>query len=196
MTRSQLRKHLRQTRRSLTVSQQQHHADKLNRQIRGLTHFKPKQKVAVYLANDGEISPKKICQALWKRGAKVYLPILQSLIRPHLKFVEYTPKTQWKTNRFGIKEPVHLPHQRFKAQQLDWILMPLVGFDEAGNRLGMGGGFYDRTLSYKLNRKTAKPNLVGLAHECQKVKKLPFESWDVPMRAVVTERKVYYFKNN
>ena len=77
---------------------------------------------------------------------------------------------------------------------LDLILLPLVGFDLKGNRLGMGGGYYDRTLSYLRHRRFwIKPRLVGVAHECQKVDSLIARPWDIPLDAVVTETAFYRF---
>lgn len=65
---------------------------------------------------------------------------------------------------------------------------PLVAFDEYGQRLGMGGGFYDRTLQ---NWQHYKMQPVGYAHDCQLVEKLPVEEWDIPLPAVVTPSKVW-----
>jgi 5-formyltetrahydrofolate cyclo-ligase len=79
-----------------------------------------------------------------------------------------------------------------RAQQLDLVLLPLVGFDESGNRLGMGGGFYDHSLSFLRNRKIwRKPNLVGIAHDFQRVDSLEAKPWDMPLEAVITDRAVY-----
>ena len=70
--------------------------------------------------------------------------------------------------------------------------MPLVGFDEAGYRLGMGGGFYDASLAYLRRRKTwRKPYLVGVGYECQRIARVPRDPWDVPLDAVLTESRVY-----
>ncbi len=70
--------------------------------------------------------------------------------------------------------------------------MPLVGFDQFKNRIGMGGGFYDRTLSFKKRQQNYKnPKLVGLAFDCQEVAKLNAEPWDVPLDAVVTPTTIY-----
>ena len=69
--------------------------------------------------------------------------------------------------------------------------MPLVAFDKQGNRLGMGGGFYDRTLARLHEQNWQKPQLIGLAHECQKVDALPIESWDVPLKTIITPDKTY-----
>ena len=74
---------------------------------------------------------------------------------------------------------------------------PLVAFDVSGNRVGMGGGFYDRTLAYLQHRRYwRKPVLAGLAHEIQKVAQLDTQSWDIPLDYVITEKQIYKDKNN
>ena len=82
--------------------------------------------------------------------------------------------------------------QQVKAWRLDLVLVPLVGFDPQGNRLGMGGGFYDRTFAYRGRRKhTSRPCLIGLAHECQRVEHLPCAGWDIPLDGVITDCRRY-----
>jgi 5-formyltetrahydrofolate cyclo-ligase len=95
-------------------------------------------------------------------------------------------------NRFGIAEPdVNWRHAK-PAWALDLILMPLVAFDIQGNRLGMGGGFYDRSLAYLNRRKVwRKPYLMGTAFELQKFTQLPHASWDIPMNGIMTEKQFY-----
>ncbi len=84
------------------------------------------------------------------------------------------------------------PLQQRLAGALDLVLLPLVGFDEQGGRLGMGGGFYDRSLAYLARRKNGhKPTLIGLAHECQKVDRLALASWDIPLAGTVTDAGWY-----
>jgi 5-formyltetrahydrofolate cyclo-ligase len=100
----------------------------------------------------------------------------------------------WVTNRFGI--PENATFQAIRARQLDLLFVPLIGFDDAGYRIGMGGGFYDASLAY-LRRHHAwrKPYLVGVAFECQHIAgKLPHDAWDVPLDAVLTEQGLHRFK--
>ncbi|MCY1349438.1 5-formyltetrahydrofolate cyclo-ligase [compost metagenome] len=107
-------------------------------------------------------------------------------------FQRVRPGEKLVRNRFRILEPRPNPARQRKVWALDLLLMPLVGFDEHGGRLGMGGGFYDRSLAYRARRKNGhKPTLLGLAHECQKVDRLALASWDVPLRATVTDRRWY-----
>ena len=96
-------------------------------------------------------------------------------------------------NRYGIPEPAHPNKARnFPLRSLDLVLMPLVGFDTQGNRLGMGGGYYDRSFAF-LHRHShwRKPHLMGTAYEFQRLSKLDAQPWDVPLDAIVTEANLY-----
>ena len=96
-------------------------------------------------------------------------------------------------NKFGIAEPKPDVSAIILPGQLDIIFMPLVAFDDQGQRLGMGGGFYDRTLA-SLPQGCNKPLLVGLAHQCQQVDMVPAEPWDVPLPRVLTPYKLWSFR--
>jgi len=107
-------------------------------------------------------------------------------------FQRINPREKLRCNRFRIAEPQANRARQRKIWALDLILLPLVGFDAHGGRLGMGGGFYDRSLAHKTRHPGMhKPRLLGLAHECQKVEKLPTASWDVPLQATVTDQGWY-----
>jgi 5-formyltetrahydrofolate cyclo-ligase len=107
-------------------------------------------------------------------------------------FQRIEPGERLRRNRFGIPEPVIRTARQRRVWALDLLLIPLVGFDGNGGRLGMGGGFYDRSLAYRaMRKKSHKPTLLGLAHECQRVDRLPLESWDVALQATVTDQGWY-----
>jgi len=195
INRSSLRRHLRQKRRQLTAHQQKLASRQVCQLVRQQPWFIKASSLAVYMAADGEVDPLPIALMAQSMGKKVYLPVLHPLNTNHLLFIRFTPQTPLEKNRFGILEPRLKGYGLKRAnscrvQALDLLLMPLVGFDLQGGRLGMGGGFYDRTLSIRPNE-FKQPKLIGLAHECQKVEQLPLEPWDVPLTGVVTASKVY-----
>jgi len=192
LSRPALRRQLRQARRQLTPSQQRRAARALYRQLAQHPLFRRSRHIALYLPNDGEIDPRPLLLEAQKRGKATYLPVLNAWPRTRMVFQRIKPSESLRSNRFGIFEPASCPARQRRIWALDLILMPLVGFDEQGGRLGMGGGFYDRSLAYRKRRKNGhKPTLLGLAHECQKVDRLPLAAWDVSLQATVTDRGWY-----
>jgi 5-formyltetrahydrofolate cyclo-ligase len=186
---SLIRHRNRQRRKQLTALQQSNHAATLGTQVCRQTAFLRSNRIACYLANDGEIDPENIVQTAWKLRKQVYLPVL-SPFQSKLYFAPYSAGMDMNINRFGIHEPACRPLHWICAWQLDLMLLPLVAFDENGNRLGMGGGFYDRSLAYRRSRIHSKPTLIGLAHELQREDELTMNSWDIPLDMIATEQRV------
>lgn len=114
-----------------------------------------------------------------------------------LLFAPYTRGAGMVSNRFGIPEPAETGRAWLRGLQIDVALVPLVAFDPSGHRLGMGGGYYDRTFRFLLHRRHwRRPALIGLAYEFQCVDAIARRAWDVPLDAVVTEVRVYHFTGN
>ncbi len=178
--RSQLRQSMRLKRQSLTAGQQTQAAESIIPQALSLIESYQASHIAFYLPFNGEISPIPLMEQLLQQGKKLYLPLLHPFTSGQLLFVNYNCKTILKFNRLGIQEPILDVRNILPLQELEMIFTPLVACDKAGNRLGMGGGFYDRTLAQA-------PHLisVGLAHECQQVEQLPIESWDMPLDHII-----------
>lgn len=193
LPRPQLRRLLRKARRSLSKAEQHQAARGLLRQLAQDPRFRRAKHISLYLPTDGEIDPRLLLREAQRRGKATYLPVLSAWPRTKMVFQRVRPGEKLKPNRFRILEPqASLARQR-KVWALDLVLLPLVGFDDVGGRLGMGGGFYDRSLAYLARRKNwRKPTLLGLAHECQKVERLAQASWDVPLQGTVTD-KAWYF---
>ncbi|WP_263144022.1 5-formyltetrahydrofolate cyclo-ligase [Pseudomonas sp. RIT-PI-AD] len=188
LSRPALRRQLRQARRALSPLQQKLAARALYRRLVHTPLFRRARHLALYLPNDGEIDPRPLLRCAQRRGKKVYLPVLNAWPRTRMVFQRLHPDERLAPNRFGIPEPRYRPNRQRPVWALDLVLLPLVGFDEAGGRLGMGGGFYDRSLAYRARRTHAgKPVLLGLAHECQKVDRLATAEWDVPLQGTVTD---------
>lgn len=186
-SRQTIRKQLRDARRALTPVQQKAAAAGLARQLRSFMPLLRSRHIAFYLPNDGEIDPRPLIRFLERCGKRCYLPRLHADGSNRVWFVRYRSGEKLSDNRFGIPEP-QIQKQQLPAWALQAVLMPLVGFDRSGNRLGMGGGFYDRTFAFKRQRPNSRPLLIGLAHSIQEVPALPTESWDMPLDIIATDR--------
>lgn len=152
--------------------------------------------IAMYLSSGNEVNLDHLIEHAWASGKQVYLPVLGLRFTGQLWFVPYTSDSPLYANRFGIPEPQHNAHERRTGlRELDLVLMPLVGFDEHGNRLGMGGGFYDKSLHnlHSGKRVWSRPKRIGIAYEMQRVAQIPSEEWDVPLDGVATEQGLVWF---
>ncbi|MCC6373677.1 MAG: 5-formyltetrahydrofolate cyclo-ligase [Moraxellaceae bacterium] len=181
LIRKQLRQQLRQKRRQLTPNQQKNAAKKTAQRLVKLPCFKTAQRIAFYQATDGELNPQALIKLALKHHKKCYLPVLRRFPKYELAFVRIYAHSRLHKHRFGFKEPQGRP--RLFIHQLDMVCMPLVGFDSHCQRLGMGGGFYDRSLARK---KWGQAFTVGLAHQCQQVTQIPIAAWDMALNAVLT----------
>jgi 5-formyltetrahydrofolate cyclo-ligase len=191
-SRRALRKQMRTRRRAIDKSTRRRMAEALARHLGTCLRVRRAHRIACYLSNDGEMDLGPSMELLRSSGAKLLLPALRG---DHLWFLPYDRETRLAPNRFGIPEPDAAPHTRCRARDLDLVLMPLVAFDTTGNRLGMGGGFYDRTFSYLQSRKTwGKPLLLGIAYEFQHLNSLTPQPWDVPLQGVATEKCLHRFR--
>ena len=184
-----LRQQIRQQRRSLDDRSRAMAATHLTKHILASRAFRCGQRIACYLPNDGEIDPTLIIERIWELGKECYLPVLNPLGHNRLEFAPFTAETQLKLNCFGIAEPDVHASKWISPMQLDLVLAPLVAFDVQGNRMGMGGGYYDRSFAFLRHRKHwRKPRLVGVGYDFQQVEKLPVQHHDVPLRGVITDK--------
>lgn len=187
--RQAIRREVRQRRRALSPIQQQQASRAMFRLMMRQPLFVRSRNIAFYLANDGEISPHFLLQQAQRMGKRCYLPVLKPGVENRLWFARYYRDTSLYMNHFGIYEPMPEASSLIRARQLDLVLLPLVAFDRQGGRLGMGGGFYDRSFSFKNASSVSahKPYLMGLAHRCQEVESLELAHWDIPLHAVATD---------
>lgn len=171
-TTATLRRALRTRRRALPQAEQQRHSEAICRRLI-CSALALRGWVAAYAAFDGEPD----VMGFVARHPRCALPVVESATR--MTFRAHRCGEPLRTNRFGIAEPAH--GAAVAPLRLSAALLPLVAFDDAGRRLGMGAGYYDRRFA---SRHTV---LVGVAHELQQVSSLPHNDWDVPLDAVVTE---------
>jgi 5-formyltetrahydrofolate cyclo-ligase len=187
-TRQQIRQQIRQRRRALTPEQQTQFALQAADRMMAYPPVLLAQTVAVFLSFDGELDTRPLIDQLWRAGKRVYLPVLHPFSPGNLLFLHYHPSSDLVVNRLKIREPKLDVRDVLPLSQLDVLVTPLVAFDAAGQRLGMGGGFYDRTLQ---NWRQHRLQPVGYAHDCQQVDALPTEQWDIPLPAVITPSKTW-----
>ncbi len=184
-----LRLEFRAKRKAVTAEQRDITSQALVQQICTQDWFKHKHSFALYCAMPAEIDTQPLITALWQHQKRCYLPRITA--DDVLVFAQYNPDTALIPNRFGIPEPVAAaPH--CAISDLDIIFIPLVAFDEEGHRLGMGAGYYDKTLAGLRIQKT-RSLLVGLAYELQKASHIPQDAWDINLDMVVTEQAVHIY---
>ncbi|MFT2090237.1 5-formyltetrahydrofolate cyclo-ligase [Paraglaciecola sp. 2405UD69-4] len=194
MSHQALRSQIRQERQNLSLQQQQHAAIQVLDICQKQLHLEKVNTIAVYLANDGEINPSEIIKYCWQSNKRVLLPAMHPFSKGHLVFVEYLANSPMKTNQYGIKEPIVTTNNIIPLAEIELIMTPLVAFDAKGNRLGMGGGYYDRTLA-PIKRYNLNTQLIGLAHSCQQVDTLDANYWDIPLHGIATPKQFFKTPN-
>lgn len=187
--REQIRRAVRERRRALT-QQERHTAALAARAVLSRSGLLRRgARIGVYLAVRGEIDTAPIIELARRRGCKLFAPVIDCSRQGDMWFASLAGTL--RANRIGILEPQHV---LVSGRSLDLVLVPIVAFGPRGERLGTGGGYYDRAFAY-LRRRAAwlKPRLVGLAYHWQRVDELVARPWDVPLRAVITDREVLRF---
>jgi 5-formyltetrahydrofolate cyclo-ligase len=184
-----LRRELRAKRRAIPHALRAAADRAIQTQIRTLPEFRRTQRVALFLAFDGEPSLTPLIDLARRHHKRLYVPVLRGLT---MTFAELDPDAKLAANFFGILEPAL--GATIDARELDLVLTPLVAFDDHGVRIGVGRGYYDRAFRFLRHRAVwRRPKLLGVAYELQRVAPLTPSSWDVPLFGVVTESKVRRF---
>jgi 5-formyltetrahydrofolate cyclo-ligase len=194
--RTSIRQILRAKRKVLTPTFQKQAAEALLLILKNDIVVKEAKHIALYLANNGELDLQPFIHWCWQQNKHIYLPVVHPFSKGHLLFLRYENNSTMVLNRYNIEEPKLDVRDIKPIQQLDIIVTPLVAFDSTGARIGMGGGYYDRTLAkwyehYLQNKeftqdKQYRPSIMGVAHDCQQITKVPHEAWDIPLPKIIT----------
>lgn len=187
-----LRKEIRLKRKKVNRFEHKKNEQQVLNQLRSSSQFKSAKKVGLYLHAFGEIHTKKLIQLCFQHKKQVYLPMIctmnQNLVWVKINSNQYINK-RFSHHPLGMKEP--MASRGDHVSTLDLLIMPLLACDHRGTRIGMGGGFYDRTLATAPHR----PFRLGLAHTFQYIDQtLPRQKWDQPLNALLTSEKFYIFK--
>ncbi|MBY0545085.1 MAG: 5-formyltetrahydrofolate cyclo-ligase [Gammaproteobacteria bacterium] len=182
-SKTSLRQQLKLQRSQLSAVAREQASKAITALIVNSSYWQSATKIASYMAVQGELDLSNLHQLAWKQGKQLFLPVLDA---KKLRFAVYSPDSTMHLNAYGIAEPCMVASTLYAADQLDLLVIPLLGFDEKGYRLGMGKGYYDRTLS-PLRKIKKRPFFMGAAFTCQLVASLPIDIWDVPLDVVATE---------
>lgn len=186
--RQHIRQQIRARRRALNPQQQQQAACAAAERLLHYPPVQSAQHIALYITFDGELDTAPLIAALWHQGKQLYLPRLHPFTPGQLLFLHYQQHTKLQQNHLKTCQPVLDIRQVLPLSELDILITPLVAFDHQGQRLGMGGGFYDRTLQHWQTHKLLP---IGYAHDCQCLAQLPCERWDIPLPAIITPSRVW-----
>ncbi|OYV54535.1 MAG: 5-formyltetrahydrofolate cyclo-ligase [Legionella sp. 21-45-4] len=182
-----LRAHYKQKRQRLPQTTQEHAAQRIVGEL--ITHpvYLRAKHLAVYHAIPGEVDVSRLIQDAFERGITCYMPAIA--LDKTLFFLPYTQDSPTQLNAFNIPEPIGALSAAQPIEAIDLMIVPLVAFDLHGTRLGLGGGYYDRTLGH------ARPHcLLGVAFSVQEHMLLPKDAWDVNVDGVITEQGIQWFK--
>jgi 5-formyltetrahydrofolate cyclo-ligase len=187
-----LRRQLKQRRASLGRLERRLATRRILARLRHHPRFLKAHRLAAYVGNRFEVDPMPLLAIAHGLGKRCYLPVLHPFRAGRLLFCEWRPGARMTPNRYGIPEPLVAQQRLRTARQLDLLIMPLLGFDAQADRLGMGGGYYDRTLAFTQRHPgIRRPYLLGVAFEVQRVERIQRRTWDIAIDAVVTERRIY-----
>ncbi|MBN1684585.1 MAG: 5-formyltetrahydrofolate cyclo-ligase [Gammaproteobacteria bacterium] len=157
--------------------------------------FKKAQHIACYIKVGAEIDPYPIIEKIWIQNKKCYLPVIDPVQYGKMYFAPYQQGDRLVKSRFRIPEPIFDTTQFIDPQKLDLVILPLSAFDRKGNRIGTGGGYYDRAFYFiKKGAIKKRPILCGLAYSFQEIEDVKPSEWDVPIDAIVTELGLTQFE--
>jgi len=189
---NQLRTKARRRRAELDPVLRQRAAGLICHRIARSRVFRDARHIALYLPVNGEVDTLPLLEQAAAAGKRLYLPMVPGRYPHAMEFGLLEQDTVLESGAFGILQPLRRLATVIDARDLDLVIVPLVAFDPAGNRLGMGAGYYDRCFSFLRHRRHwVRPRLLGLAYESQRAASVPSDPWDVPMWCIATEAASY-----
>jgi 5-formyltetrahydrofolate cyclo-ligase len=186
-----LRKQLRTQRHALSTADHERRSRSAAKAVAASRSFRAGKRVALYLPFDRETDTAALILAARRRGVRIYVPVIVDRRHSRIRFYPLDAKT--RRGVFGIAVPRRLGTPA-APRWLNLMVIPLVGVDAEGRRLGMGGGFYDRALQFRRRRRQwPGPRLIGFAFDCQRTDSGFAEPWDVNLDALATESGLHHY---
>jgi len=180
----ELRREMRRRRAALDDEMRERASRRIAGTVVHAAFFSRARSIACYLPMDEEVDTWPIIARAWRRKKRIFVPL--TVRERVLTFREVTPDSDLVHNEWGLLEPAN--GDVIEPKKLDLVLAPLVAFDGDRHRIGMGGGYYDRTFAFLHERRRRfRPKLVGLAFDCQRTEKIATNPWDIALYRVITE---------
>jgi 5-formyltetrahydrofolate cyclo-ligase len=180
-------------RRALEDATRARHSTAICRHLSHSSHWHAARRIGLYFAAEAEVDVSDLFAEAFASGRIVHVPVVAATGRMH--FVRLPRDATLVRNRYGIWEPERAS-DAVPARKLDLVVTPLAAFDDAGNRIGMGAGYYDRCFAFLRHRRHwLHPKLVGAAFSCQRVPAIPAAAWDIPLFAIATENGTHRFRH-
>ncbi len=190
-TQQQWRVEKRQARKNLSTTDKTDKSQQIVEQIIATDNYKNAQCIGAYLAMPEEVNLQSLIEIAWADNKQVYLPVVIDWEKP-LLFAPYHTDSQLVKDKLNIDIPNTDTDNYITAEQLDLVITPLVAFDRYNNRIGMGGGFYDRTFAFKKHQN--RPVLIGVAFAVQQTNSpISVNDWDIRPDRIITEHHSLYF---
>ncbi len=186
MTQKALRQAKRDARKALTAEQKAHYSTQITNRLLNSHYYRDAQNIGVYLSLPEEVDTQQLIERAWQDKKNVFLPVVSAKGQA-LRFAPHTKNGRLRKDAMNIDVPDVAPEALIEATTLDMVVTPLVAFDARGYRIGMGGGFYDRTFAFRQAHRSALPYLVGIAFAVQQVEDALPQEWDIALDAVITE---------
>lgn len=184
----QIRKQMHHYRQQLSAKERAAFAQQATNRLITSKLFAISDHIGCYMAIDNEIDTQALIDNIWQQHKKCYLPIIDPNHYGQMHFAQYQQDDQLINNKWQIPEPTGAT-EAVAGQILDLVIMPLLAFDRIGNRLGTGGGYYDRHFA-NISHWSKPPILCGFAYDHQQFESLLPQSWDIPMNLIVTNQEI------
>ncbi|HET9843384.1 MAG TPA: 5-formyltetrahydrofolate cyclo-ligase [Gammaproteobacteria bacterium] len=188
---TQLRQEMLQLRNQLTSEEIRTYSLELHSVVKNCPMLVHANRIGFYFSHQKEIATTFLLEEALRQHKKIFLPALQNTTTS-LVFLRKREGTKLIPNKYGIMEPDPCATLHISAQRLEVVFVPLVAFDAFGNRLGMGGGYYDKTFAFKKLGKQ-QPILIGLAYDFQQVDTVPHDTYDIKLDYVITPSTIMHF---
>ena len=178
------RKNALRARRMMTIEQRENASQIICKKLTSCREFHAAKLIACYLPMRDEVDTRNIIDRAWRANKRIFVPIVRN--KHEMLFSEIRPNTTLNRNSMGIWEPAD--GEIISARELQFVVTPTVAFDNKRNRIGMGGGYYDRCFSHLRHRQQwLKPKLAGVAFNCQNVEEITPNTWDIRLYRIFTE---------